>query len=346
MAHQILENMVYSFKVPMWHNLAKPSDIESSAVEILDRDFHGGFEILLRPVTVEINGEKQETGDFALVRGKTSASDSKEVLFGYCSERYKPLQPREIAQVYDFNVLKPVETMAFLQDGKDMFISFKMPSFEVVKDDELNMFGIIRSGFDSLKGTSLFTSIYRPVCANTLSMAANWADQNTNGQGRGNVWNSKHVNKNLLRDLGYWTSFVVQDANRQADLVQSLFAKLAKTPVKNDEEVHEILYEAFPIPVSLNEFYPKELKEEKMEKIEVERERLSGIRDGIYNLFSGGGTSITNDYYGIMNSTTEYFCHKMPSKKPIAASVMFGNRQKMTMQIIDVLKERVKVTNL
>jgi hypothetical protein len=342
MSHEVLEDMVYSFKIPMWHNLTEPSQVESTAVEVLDRDFGGGFELLLRPVTVLLNDEFKETGDFALVRSKTNKVDSKEVLFGYCTERYQPLQPRQIAEVYDSRVGKIVETMGFLYEGKEMFISFNMPSFEVVKDDELKMFGIIRSGFDTLRGTALFTSIYRPVCANTISMAASWADSNTDGKGRGNVWNSKHVNKNLLRDLGSWAGFIVKDAERQSSLIQSFFAKLAKTPLKNDAEIHEILYESFPPPTKLTEFYPEDLRQDKLESIEIVKEKQEEIRDGIYSLFAGGGTAITNDYYGVLNSTTEYFCHKMPSKKPIAASVMWGNRQKMTMQVADVLKNRME----
>jgi hypothetical protein len=175
-------------------------------------------------------------------------------------------------------------------------------------------------------------------------MAASWADKNTDGNGKGNIWNSKHVNKNLLRDLGYWASFIVENAQHQSDLIQSFFGKLAQTPVKNDKEVHEILLDAFPVVDPLSVFYPKELRQEKEESILVENNRRDNIRDGIYGLFSGGGTNITNDYYGIANSTTEYFCHKLPSKKPIASSVMWGNRQKMTMQVMDVLKERIENT--
>ena len=343
MGHEVLEDMVYSYKIPMWHNLTDPSEVEQTALEVLDERFHGGYEVVLRPVTVLLNGENSERGDYALIRTKTADPDSKEIIFGYCSERYKPLQPREICETYDINVKKPVESMAFLSEGKEMFISFQMPSFEVVKDDELKLYGIIRSGFDTLRGTSLFTSVYRPICSNTLSMAASWADKNTDGRGKGNVWNSKHVNKNLLRDLGYWASFVVEDAERQANLIQSFFGKLAQTPIKNDAEVHEILYEAFPPEQPLDDYYPKELRDEKEQKIENENSRLNGIRDSIYYLFANEGTAITPDYYGVMNATTEYFCHKMPSKKPIASSVMWGNRQKMTMQVMDVLKNRIGV---
>jgi len=341
MSHNVLEDMVYSYKVPMWHNLTKPFDVEKTAVQILNDDFHGGFEILLRPVTVLLNGEEQETGDFAVVRSKTQNEESKEILFGYCSERYQPLQPHEIAEVFDSSVKKPAESMGFLFNGKDMFISFKMPSFEVVKDDELEMFGIIKSGFDTLKGTSLFTSIYRPICANTLSMAANWANNNTDGHGRGNIWNSKHVNKNLLRDLGYWASFIIEDAERQSQLLESFFRKLVDSPIKKDEEVHKILYEAFPPFSPPSDYMPEELKPEKKELIDHKNEKLNEIRDGIYSLFAGGEVAVTRDLYGVLNSTTEYFCHKMPSKKPIANSVMWGNRQKMTMQVINVLNDRI-----
>ena len=341
MSHEVLEDMVYSYKIPMWHNLAEPSQKEMTAIQILDENFGGGFELLLRPVTVMLNDEFKETGDYALIRSKTHKAESKELLFGYCTGRYKPLQPREIAQVFDDRICKFVETMGFLYEGKEMFVSFAMPSFEVVKDDELKMFGIIRSGFDTLKGTALFTSIYRPVCANTISMASSWAENNTDGKGKGNVWNSKHVNKNLLRDLGHWASFVVKDAERQSDLVQSFFAKLVKTPVKNDAEVHDILLESFPAPKKLTEFYPEELREEKLVSLDAINTKQEEIRDGIFGLFSGGGINVTADYYGILNSTTEYFCHKMPSKRPIAASVMWGNRQKMTMQVAEVLKTKM-----
>jgi hypothetical protein len=340
MSHEVLEDMVYSYKIPMWHNITEPCQDENTAVEVLNNKFHGGFLLHLRPVTVELNGEDQETGDLALVRGKTSSDDSKEMIFGYCSERYKPLQPYQIAEVFDLNVKAPVETMAFIFEGKEMFISWKMPGFDVKVGDELQLFGIIKSGFDSLKGTSLFTAIYRPICANTVALAASWADKNTDGKGKGNVWNSKHVNKNLLRDLGYWSNFIVQNAERQSELLQSFFGKLVNKPIKKDEEVHEILFEAFP-PVAVPEFIPSELKAEKIEKVETENKRLEDMRDGIASLFFGNGTGITPDYFGVYNSSSEYFCHKLPSKKPVATSVMFGNRQKMMGQVIDVLVSKL-----
>lgn len=340
MAANITGKMVYSFQKKMWHNIAEPSMVEMSADEILLGTWNGGFTTELRPVTVSLNGTPQETGDFAIVRGGM-VSDPNETIFGFCSDRYKPLQPYEITACFDANVRKPVETMAFLGNGNDMFISWKMPTSEIVTGDEVEMYGIVRTGFDSLKGTHLFTSTYRPVCSNTITMAQNWAKRNTDGKGKGEIWNSKHVNKNLLRDLGFWMEHVVENAERENGLITSFFRKLAETPVKNDAEVRSILMAAYPDADAVPEYYPQQLRGAKEDSVRESNEKEAQIRDGIFELFAGKGTAITPDLWGIQNSVSEFFCHVLPSKKPIASSVMFGNRQKEIMKMVNVLKDRV-----
>lgn len=339
MGHQVYEKMVYSFEKPMWHVLTEPSKVPMSAEAILDQKFNGGFEIFTRPITVLLNGQDVETGDFAIIRGQ-SKEDPKEIVLDYCTSRYNPLQPREVAQSFDTNVQEPAETMAFLKNGSEMFISWVMPKFEVRTGDEVEMYGIVRTGFDTLNGTRLFTSIYRPVCANTINLAENWANQNKDGKGKGAIWSGKGVNKNLLRDLGYWMAHVQGNAIREGQLLQSFFGKLADTPIKSDVEAHEILFQAFPPRNDVSEFYPKQLKEQKAEAIEDYNSSQAELRDMIYGLFAGAGTAITPDYWGMLNATSEYFCHYQPSKRPIANSVMFGARQQNTMQMVKTLAKR------
>lgn len=336
MAANIHGKMVYSFEKPMWHNITEPSLVPMTAEEILDQKFGGGFEIFLRPVFTELNGENTETGDLAIVRGN-SPFDQKEVVFGYCSQRYNPLQPREIAQSFDMNVNQPAETMAFLGQGEDTFISWKMPSFEVKIGDEVELYGIVRCGFDTLKGARLFTSVYRPVCANTITLAENWAKSHTDGNGKGRIWSGKAVNKNLLRDLGYWMSHVQGSAIQEGNLLKGLFGKLAETPIRHESEAQDILKVAYPDAKDVSQYYPAELRKAKSEKTEDFNAHQKMLRDGIFELFSGAGTQITPDYWGLLNSTSEYFCHVLPSKKPIAESVMFGTRQKYIGQMVNVL---------
>lgn len=331
--------MVYSFEKPMWHNITEPSLVQMGAEEILDNRFGGGFSIHLRPITIELNGEQVETGDFGIVRG-SSPYELEEKVFGYCSDRYQPLQPREVARCFDNNVLAPAETMAFLGHGEDMFISWKMPSFDVRAGDPVDMFGIVRTGFDTLKGTRLFTSIFRPVCSNTITLAENWAkDHKKDGEGKGEIWKGKGVNKNLLRDLGFWMAHVQLNAIREANLLQSFFGKLAQTPIKSDKEAQKIIASAFPLAQDVSSYYPKELVDAKAETIATFNDVQTGIRVGIFDLFSGAGTAITPDFWGMLNSTSEYFCHVQASKKPIAESVMFGGRAKNTMRMINTLSK-------
>jgi hypothetical protein len=333
--------MVYSFEKPMWHNITEPSMEEMGAEEILDNRFGGGFSIFLRPVEIELNDERQETGDFAIVRGRSPYEDTERV-FGYCSKRYTPLQPREVCRSFDNSVLEPAETMAFLGHGEDMFISWKMPSFDVRVGDEVESYGIVRTGFDTENGARLFTSIYRPVCANTITMAENWAKSHTDGKGKGNIWKGRGVNKNLLRDLGYWMEHVQTNAMREAQTLQNLFGKLATVPIKNDAEAIELLYRAYPPQDDVSPYYPKQLKADKQLTTLEFNTKQEALRDGIYELFAGAGTAITPDYWGMLCATSEYFCHVLPSKRPIAESVMFGGRQKHTMQMVKTLVDKAK----
>ena len=340
MTANIHGEMVYSFEQPMWHNITEPSLVQMGAEEILDARFGGGFEILLRPVTVTLNGQAVETGDLAVVRGN-SPYDPQELVLAYCTSRYHPLQPREVAQCFDGNVRQPAETMAFLGNGEEMFISWKMPEFEVVKGDSVQLFGIVRGGFDTKTSYRLFTSAVRPVCWNTITLAQGWADKNTDGEGRGNVWKGKAVSTELLKNLGYWMEHVQSRAEREAAMVENLFKNLAHTPIKQDVEAHEILYYAYPPVSSTSSYYPAQLVSKKDEEIAKANESQAQLRDGIYELFAGGGTAITADYWGMMNATSEYFCHVQASKKPIAESVMFGGRAKNIKRMVDVLSERM-----
>lgn len=337
----IYEKMFYSFIAPAWHAIREPSLVEKTAVEIIDDECQGAFKIENRPVTVTLNGVPTETGDFAIVRCASEA-DPNEIVFGYCSERYHPLQPIEVAELFDAHVCEPAETLAFLGKGEEMFISWKMPDFEVVKE-VIRMYGIVRAGFDTKHSVKLFTSTYRPVCKNTITMSENWAKKNTNADAnKGMIWTGKGLNRNLGRDLGYWMEHVQTKALIEADLIQSFFTRLSEKPIKNDDEAHKILSVAYPYSNKDASNYPWQLREAKQEVIAQFNMAQDEIHNGIFGLFAGAGTAITPDYWGMLNATSEYFCHYQPSKKPIAESVMFGGRADNIMAMAETLNKLSK----
>jgi len=232
--------------------------------------------------------------------------------------------------------------MAFLGKGEEMFISWKMPSCEVRVGDEVEMYGIVRTGFDALKGARFITSIFRPVCSNTINLAEGWAKKNADGNLKGSIWKSKGINQHLLRDLGYWMAHIQGNALREVELLKGFFGLLASTPIHNDNEADTILAHSYPLTTDISGYYPNELRDKKAETIEAYNSAQLGIRNGIYELFAGKGIAITPDYWGMLNATSEYFCHYQPSKRPIAESVMFGGRQKNIMNMVTTLSEMTR----
>jgi hypothetical protein len=337
MSANIHGEMVYSFEKPMWHNITAPSLEPLTAEQVYDMRFSGGFEIVLRSMSVKLNGKATQTDRFGIIR-TASPYDPEERLLDVCTERYHPLQPRQVTQIFDANVAEPAETMAFLGHGEDMFISWAMPEYEVRDGDGIKMYGIVRTGFTTKDATRLFIASVRPVCWNTITAAEGWAKQNTNKEAnRGIIWKGKGVNRNLARDLGYWMMHVQTKALVEADLLQSFFRKLTEQPVKNEAHLDKILTTAYPNVTDNSALGPWQLQDEESTKVAALNQGQTQIRDGIRNLFNGAGTAITPDYWGVLNSTTEYFCHVQPSKKPIAESVMFGGRAKLTMRMVNTL---------
>jgi hypothetical protein len=339
----IKDNMFYSFLEQAWHSLGFVSKVPTIAEEIVVKHFGGGYFVRLEPITMTYNGAPQETGDFGIIRGATW-QDPEEVPFGYVTGRFNPIQLLDVARTFDSMVNKPVETFGVLNDGRLVFLTWKMPSFEVVGFEHL-AYGAISVGLDNKNGGKLFTCNTRVVCWNTLSMAIGEAEgkKKTRKAGEemnGMVYKSTKTNPNMLRNMGYWMKAIDQRAIHETSLMESLFKSFANKPIKSDAEAHEILYEAFPTSGQLG-FYPAELRTKKEEAM-AEADKVSEkIRTGIYELFAGAGIGITPDYYGMMNATTEFYCNKYASKKPIAESIMWGNRADAMANMVSVLRERL-----
>lgn len=350
MGHKILQKMVYSDTQPMWHALTQPSLTPMSALEIYKQRFGNGFSVELAQsgYMTESGQWVEDEGKFKILRSPIEANeftgeagDPNWVVFGDCTDRYHPLQPIEVAERFDEMVGEPVETMAFLGDGEDMFVSWKMPTIEVRPEDVVEMYAIIRGGFDTSNGWKLFTSTYRPVCYNTVTLAQGWADTNTNKESlRGNMWRGKGTSTTLLEDLGYWMKFLQDSAKQEVETTELFFKALAEQPI-TFENAQELLAVAYPYKSFDPDKCPPELRKRDGDRIADYNEGQRKLREGIYQVFSEQGTAISMDMWGLLNAGSEYFCHYMGSKKPIAESVMFGNRNSLTNKLIQVLKYQI-----
>ena len=103
--HNISGEMFYSFKEPAWHNIRKPSQVQKRALEILADEMGGGLSVDCRAATIWLNGKSQELKQFFIVRSPVAGVDTEEYAYdGSVSERFNPLQPREICEAFDTQV--------------------------------------------------------------------------------------------------------------------------------------------------------------------------------------------------------------------------------------------------
>lgn len=335
--HEVFGNRFYGHRQPGWHKLGFVTQEPLTAMETLTL-IGGGHIVEKYPNYAFINGEYVPTGDYVIVR-QPLPDDPFLRFFGHATERYEVLSSLEVAELFDEKVSTNVETMGFLGNGERMFVTWELPSFEVVKDDTIRTFGFIATGFDSLMGTSLNVVTVRVVCANTWRAAINQAE-NTKERGKGRIWSSKHTSKNMKYKLGEWMSHVQTDAQRQANLTQDFFAKLVEKKIDDVKEVERLVYAAYPDPEKPSDWMPENLKPEEWDKYEKNRQTVENDRNGIMAMFDGG-TEITPDYYGLFNATTEWFNYGKMAKKPVEYSIVMGNRANAMDKMAEVLSYEV-----
>lgn len=324
MSANLFGNRFYGHRDAAWHTLGTVTQENMKAVDVLN--MIGGYSFEKRPVMLMLNGTVQEVGDYAIVRSPVP-DDPVERNFGYITDGYHVLQPLDICTIFDENVGQAVETLGMLGNGERLFLTWKLPEFDV-KGDEIKVYGTTAVGYDAKFGANLYVLTTRIVCENTWNVAMNEA-ANTKEYGRGKVWVGKHTSPNIYRDLGIWMEHIQTEAESRALLTQNLFKKFADVPLhpENDkEEVYNMLFGIYPNPKGIPEYFPKKLMEEKQEKINKATESALRDRELVYRLFNGAGTAIDASCWGLFNAVTEYENWGRMSKKSPEVSVLFGAR--------------------
>lgn len=315
MAHNLFGNRFYGHRQPAWHKLGLVTQEDMSGVDALTA-LGGGYYFEKRPVTVLMNGQMSETGDYALIRSAV-VDDPMERNFGYVTKRYNIIQPLEICEIFDQNVNKPVETLGMLGKGERLFLTWELPTIDV-KGDEVKQYGFTAIGYDAKFGYSLYVTNTRVVCQNTWNAAVSSEDNR--------LFAGKHNSTKVGRDLAIWMEHAQNSAQMKSLEYAGVFNKMAETPLTEKEEVYNMLFGIFPDPKPLPADYPNKLRDEKQTVIDEQAEKAEEIRNGIFGLFDGQGTAITGDVWGLWNATTEYFNWGQASKKPVEYSIMLGNR--------------------
>jgi hypothetical protein len=335
----IFGNRFYGNRVPAWHLAGHVSKIDQPAVEALTA-IGGGHIVEKYPNFAFIDGVYVPTGDYVLTRLELP-DDNQKRFFGHVSERYNVLGSLEVAELFDTKVSQPCETIGFLGKGERMFLTWKMLSIFVKETDEVQTYGFVATGFDSLLGTALYLTTVRVVCENTWNAAISKGDGEKE-RGKGRIWSGKHVSGNMRRDLGAWMGHVQKNALRKNALVSNLFDNFASHPLAEEKEVYRLLFSAYPDPSPMDkENTPRELWGDEQDKVDTIANNAAKNRDGIFALFSGAGTKIDANYYGLFNATTEWFNWGQSTKKPAEVSILMGNRSMQMSKMVNILQKDI-----
>ncbi len=342
MAHQLFGNRFYGHRDAAWHKLGIVTNEDMTANDAFAA--LGGYYFDKRPVTITLNGEAVETGDVAIVRS-VCPDDPQERLMGFATPKYNIIQPQEIVDMFDRSVQQPVETMGMLGAGERMFLTWKLPEIDI-HGDEVRVFGFIAAGYEPGLGASLNVVTERVVCRNTWNSAmAEALGAKPNETGRGRVWTGKHNSPNVSRDLEIWMEHVQIEAEQRAAAMRDMFNAFKTTPVVESQTLADLLFQIYPDPKQLPDYFPEKLRDDRQTRIDKEQELAERDRALVTQLFEGAGTAITADAWGVFNAVTEFENHGRNSKKEPEYSILFGDRANTMSKAVNILNNWVMTVN-
>lgn len=317
MAHEV-EQMAYANAVP-WHDLGNniPSD---STIEEWQGAAGLNWTVSKRPVQFTApTHERTEFGGIPLNTFKNKfvlARDMDNKPYSVVSDRYKPVQPKEILEFFrdlvkDFGMT--IETAGALREGKRVWALAKTgDAHKVMGVDHVDSYLMLATSYDLTFSTlAQFTSV-RVVCNNTLQQAL--------GDRTGRVaiphfrdFNADHAKEQLGVGREQWGAF------------SAMMDSLAKVKL-GVADASTVIHKALQItdePTDANRIN-------------------AGHSAKIIELFQGKGKGADiagETAWGLLNATTEYLDHhkRARSQDTRLNSAWFGDSFNTKQRVLDEL---------
>lgn len=168
MAHEV-ETMAYAGASP-WHGLGVKVIDDLTPAQMLEK---AGLDWTVDkyPTYAEVNGQKIETGDQALVR----SSDNK--VLTTVSNDWHPVQNHEAFDFFHEFVMEgdmKMDTAGSLRGGKNVWALAKVKdSFEILGGDKIDSYLLFSNPHDYGKSIDIRFTPIRVVCNNTLTLSLN-----------------------------------------------------------------------------------------------------------------------------------------------------------------------------
>lgn len=325
MGHELFSDRFLSRRRAAWHEIGQVVNEDMGAVAALER-IRADLNYSLRPTFTEIDGVLVDLPGRSIVRHPTP-DDPQHVVMGNVGPEYQLITPREIAEIFDRAVGKPVETIGVLRRGGLFFVTTALPMMDI-KGDPVEMYLGIASPMDGVRSVS--TEIYpvRVVCANTLRAA----------QAQAQVSYRVTHDARAKERLGVWLHDAYQQAQQNYDVVKEAFELLAgKTAMPSAAQA--IIRRTYPDPRMPRRNAPDDVMAVRLHHFELAKDRIRARREMALALYEGDGTGMDTraakgTFWGVFNGITELENYRKGfSQGGVAAeaarvgeAVLFGSR--------------------
>jgi phage/plasmid-like protein (TIGR03299 family) len=309
-SHQIYDEKFLSYRQPAWHNLGQVITEEIGAVE-------AGRRIVVPTITTEpvITASGLAT-DYKAILG--DLKEGKHV-YSVVTKNYHEITHAQFLETWDKCVKQHVETIGLLQTGAGLFLSAKLPSFDV-KGDEIAAYILAENWLTGARSNKVRKTPVRVVCWNTLNLS----------DSQSLIEYIVHHTRPAIEQLEGHLKELLERSTSEYRALKEVYEILASAKV-NDDQAKGLFTSVYPT---------KELPKALAEKAATDTDALDQLaawersngsqlvnRNKCFALYSGDGVGSTTEAakgttWGVYNAVAEYEQYLKKYRK--AESVAFG----------------------
>lgn len=342
MAHEIMSNLFYgSRNRPAWHGISifdetdLDPDQDYTATEVLE--VFGNPQYWKQPLFYDLNGESVESSHSQILRGPLG-DDKSTVPLGVVSSDWELITPQIAAQdVWDNGVGVTPETMAFLREGRTLFITGKLPSVNV-SGDEVDNYLILHNPLDGGRTAQGLVSPVRVVCQNTL----NYAQIKARTSFR--IAHRPGATKLLSR----WLKNTYQTALMTVDVMREAGEIMAKTSMSKIE-LRSVTDRLYRYPSQPEQNVPRVTPYKKaIRQYEARCDWLDRAKSKIEELYDGLGVGMdtpaaAGTAWGAYNAIAEFENYRRGRRENMAVNIVDGDRSAKIAEAHSLILETCKI---
>lgn len=322
MAHQIYNEKFLSYRAPAWHELGQVITEEIGAVEAAQR-------IQLPHVYTEplVTSSGLNVPGYKAIIGRLNEGDH---IYSVVTTQYHEITHQQFVEAFDRCIKQHVETIGLLMTGAGLFITAKLPTFEV-KGDEVEAYLMAENWLTGTRASKVRKTPVRVVCVNTLQMSDAASVYELRIPHTEDA--IEHLDRNLIE--------VFQRSADEYKALQEVYEILASTHV-SDEDAKKLftgVYPDKPMPKGLiSRAAQDHAALDQLAAWERSNRAQGEHRDRCFGLYAGDGVgsmsaAAAGTAWGAWNAVAEYeqYCKKHRR----AESIAFGQGKDRVAEAFD-----------